>query len=71
VVENISRSLPNFEPVHGQSLNDLYKTAYVHYLQNDGNPSRNAATVFYFDRNWNISIEDVRGNIKIELKKLI
>lgn len=49
VVENINDSLSGFEPVFGASISDLYKTAYVHYLHNQGNAARNAVTVFHWD----------------------
>ena len=55
VVENLNHSLPGFEPVFGTSISDLYKTSYVHYLQNRGNAARNAVTVFY--RNPNLEPE--------------
>lgn len=47
VVANPNNSLASFEPVFGTSISDLHKSAYVHYLQNKGNASRNAVTIFY------------------------
>ena len=49
VKTNISGKINYFEEVHATSLNHLYKSTYVHYFGNFGNPACNALDRFYED----------------------
>lgn len=49
VKANISGKINYFEEVHATSLNELYKSTYVHYFGNFGNPACNALDRFYED----------------------
>ena len=64
VEENTNGSISHFEPVYGTSINDLYKTAYVHYLQNNGHSARNAAKVYHWDIGLTNKIEGRKKEIK-------
>lgn len=57
--------LKYFEPVYGKSLNDLYKSTYVHYFWNLGNPASNALNRFYLD----MQLQGMRVKDLIETKK--
>jgi hypothetical protein len=43
---NINHKVPFFEEVYATSLNELYKSTYVHYFGNIGNPACNAIDRF-------------------------
>ncbi len=47
LVANTSKTIEFFEPVYAKSLNELYKSTFVHYFGNKGNPACNALDRFY------------------------
>lgn len=57
----INDKIPFFEEVYGTSLNELYKSTYVHYYGNLGNPACNALDRFLEDhRNENSNLMNYR-----------
>jgi uncharacterized pyridoxamine 5'-phosphate oxidase family protein len=46
---NINDKISFFEEIHATSLNELYKSTYVHYFGNFGNPACNALDRFFED----------------------
>ncbi|HWY12418.1 MAG TPA: hypothetical protein VN026_13880 [Bacteroidia bacterium] len=57
VTANINNKILFFEEIYGTSLNELYKSTYVHYYGNFGNPACNALDRFledYHDENSNL-----------------
>jgi hypothetical protein len=51
VRENTNNKIKFFEEIHATSLNELYKSTYVHYFGNFGNPACNALDRFYEKEN--------------------
>ncbi|SEW46847.1 hypothetical protein SAMN05428988_6557 [Chitinophaga sp. YR573] len=47
VRRNISNTIEFFEEIHGGSLNEVYKSTFVHFFGNEGNPACNAMDRFY------------------------
>lgn len=47
--EVITGDIEYFTKVHGKSLNEVYKTTYVHYFSNFGSPTANAHDRFFTD----------------------
>ncbi|MBA3680494.1 MAG: hypothetical protein H0W73_04925 [Bacteroidetes bacterium] len=50
VTANINAKIPFFEAIQATSLNELYKSTYVHYYGNHGNPACNALDRFLEER---------------------
>lgn len=51
VTQNTNGKIPYFEQIYAKSLNELYKSTYVHYFGNFGNPACNALDRFFIDAN--------------------
>ncbi len=45
--EIVAGEIEYFTKVHGKSLNEIYKTTYVHYFSNYGSPTANAHDRFF------------------------
>jgi uncharacterized pyridoxamine 5'-phosphate oxidase family protein len=70
VRENINNKISFFEEVHATSLNELYKSTYVHYFGNFGNPACNALDRFFEDsKNDKSNLKGYRLFIEEEKKK--